>query len=40
MCEQASISDPEIESLCVEIVEAQRREIAQMQAILERLQPM
>lgn len=36
MCEQASITDPEIVSLCREVVAAQRTEIAQMQAILER----
>lgn len=36
MCEQSSITDPEIVSLCREIVAAQRTEIAQMQAILER----
>ena len=36
MCEQASITDPEIKRLCAEIVESQRREIAQMQAILRR----
>jgi len=36
MCEQASITDPEILALCDEIVQAQREEIAQMKAILER----
>lgn len=36
MCEQASITDSEIKSLCREIVESQRREIAQMEAILAR----
>ena len=36
MCEQASITDPEIKRLCGNIVESQRREIAQMQAILRR----
>ena len=36
MCEQASITDPEIVSLCNEIVQAQEIEIAQMQRILER----
>jgi hypothetical protein len=37
MCEQATITDPEIIDLCGEIVETQREEIAQMEAILERL---
>jgi uncharacterized protein (DUF305 family) len=36
MCEQASITDPEIVSLCRGIIESQKKEIAQMQAILAR----
>lgn len=36
MCREAAISDPEIVALCREIVESQTREIAQMNAILER----
>lgn len=36
MCEQASITDPEIIDLCREIVESQRGEIAQMERLLER----
>ncbi|HEY9554083.1 DUF305 domain-containing protein [Allosphingosinicella sp.] len=36
MCEQASITDPEIIDLCREIVESQRREVAQMRRLLER----
>lgn len=37
MCEQASISDPEIVALCGQIIEGQKREIAQMKLILDRL---
>lgn len=36
MCEQASLTDPEIIAMCREIVRTQREEIAQMKAILER----
>lgn len=36
MCEQASITDPEIVALCGAIVKAQREEIAQMKALLAR----
>jgi hypothetical protein len=37
MCEQASIEDPEIQSLCQRIVKSQTDEILQMEAILNRL---
>lgn len=36
MCEQASITDAELKSLCGDIVAAQKKEIAQMEAILSR----
>ena len=36
MCEESAITDPEIVSLCEDIVAAQEREIAQMQDILAR----
>ena len=36
MCEQSSISDPEIIELCGEIVQTQEEEIARMKAILDR----
>ena len=35
MCQEASITNPEITALCGEIVASQRREIEQMKAILE-----
>lgn len=38
VCQEGSITDPEIEQLCSEIVEAQEREIAQMKEILKRYQ--
>jgi hypothetical protein len=37
MCEEAAIDDPEIVSLCDQIVRGQRAEIAQMERILKRL---
>ncbi|MET3835167.1 hypothetical protein ABIB58_000486 [Brevundimonas sp. UYEF29] len=37
MCREADLSDPELVALCGEIVEAQRREIDQMNRIAERL---
>ena len=39
MCEQASLSDPEIVKLCGNIITSQREEIDQMKAILTRLNP-
>ena len=36
MCEQASLSDPELVRLCGGIIESQREEIAQMRTMLER----
>lgn len=36
MCEESSITDEEIQSLCGQIVEAQKREIAEMQRLLAR----
>lgn len=37
MCEEASVQDPEIKSLCQEIISSQRREIEQMKAKLAQL---
>jgi hypothetical protein len=37
MCREASLSDPELVTLCGEIIRAQRDEIEQMKAIRERL---
>ena len=37
-CEQASLQDPETIELCEQIIQAQREEIAQMRAILQRLE--
>jgi uncharacterized protein (DUF305 family) len=39
MCGEAKLADPELVQLCREIVQAQRREIAQMDAIRARLGP-
>lgn len=36
MCEQAKLTDPDIKSLCVNIIRSQREEIAQMEAMLAR----
>lgn len=36
MCEQSSLNDPEIITLCDDIVKAQKKEIAQMKEILKR----
>ncbi len=36
MCQEAAISDPEIITLCNEIIQAQEEEITQMEAILKR----
>lgn len=36
ICTEASITDPEIEDLCDEIIKAQRQEIRRMKEILER----
>jgi uncharacterized protein (DUF305 family) len=36
VCQEADITDPEIEELCGEIVKTQQEEIAQMKEILER----
>jgi uncharacterized protein (DUF305 family) len=38
MCQQSSISDPEIQQLCQEIIESQQQEIDQMKEIMERLE--
>ncbi len=37
MCENAKISDPEIQSLCKGIIDGQQKEIEQMNSILKRL---
>jgi uncharacterized protein (DUF305 family) len=37
MCQEASLTDPELKALCGEIIAGQRREIDQMKAILPRL---
>ncbi|HEU4708680.1 MAG TPA: DUF305 domain-containing protein [Methylophilaceae bacterium] len=39
MCEQASITDPEIKSLCGEIIDSQRREIGEMKRLLSKYSP-
>ena len=36
MCQEAELSDPQIIDLCDRIIEAQRREIAEMEAIIAR----
>ena len=37
MCEEATLTDPEIRQLCGEIIKAQKQEIAQMKRIMDRL---
>jgi hypothetical protein len=37
MCREAELTDPEIVTLCTQILESQQKEIDQMKAILERL---
>src|SRR5918994_257252 len=37
MCREAQLTDPEIVTLCAQIVESQQREIDQMKAILDRI---
>lgn len=37
MCEEAAITDPEIQTLCDQIIKGQQAEIEQMKGILERL---
>ncbi len=36
MCDQATLTDPKVKALCTGIVKAQKEEIAQMKALLER----
>ncbi len=36
MCQESSITDPEIEELCVQIIESQQEEIVEMERILGR----
>ena len=38
MCEQAPITDPEIKTLCQQIITSQQQEISQMEQILRRLE--
>jgi uncharacterized protein (DUF305 family) len=38
MCEEASITDPELKDLCGQIIASQRAEIGQMKTILLRLE--
>ena len=37
MCQEASISDPQVAKLCVEIIRSQRQEIEEMRGILQRM---
>ena len=37
MCEEANLTDPELRSLCGEIIQAQKQEIDQMKRIMDRL---
>lgn len=37
MCEESSLQDEEIKNLCATIIEGQKREVEQMQKILERI---
>lgn len=37
MCKESSITDPEIKELCVQIIDSQRKEIAEMKQLLSKI---
>lgn len=39
MCEESDLTDPQVQDLCIRIIDAQEREISEMEDILSRIDP-